>query len=68
MTLPDWQLRQSFSRRQHAGGAPTPHTNTGEQMIILVDEYGGIAGFLTSKEMLKEIVGPMSELGEDAGH
>jgi Mg2+/Co2+ transporter CorC len=37
-------------------------------MIILVDEYGGIAGFLTSKEMLKEIVGPMSELGEDAGH
>jgi CBS domain containing-hemolysin-like protein len=34
-------------------------------MIILVDEYGGVAGLLTLKEMVEEIVGPMSELGED---
>ncbi|HZA24682.1 MAG TPA: hemolysin family protein, partial [Dehalococcoidia bacterium] len=38
---------------------------TGEQMIILVDEYGGVAGLVTLKEMVEEIVGPMSEPGEE---
>jgi putative hemolysin len=38
---------------------------TGEQMVILVDEYGGVAGLVTLKEMVEEIVGPMSEPGED---
>jgi putative hemolysin len=38
---------------------------TGEQMVILVDEYGGVAGLVTLKEMVEEIVGPMSEPGEE---
>jgi putative hemolysin len=38
--------------------------DTGHQMIILVDEYGGTAGLVTLKEMVEEIVGPLSEPGE----
>ena len=37
---------------------------TGHQMVILADEYGGIAGLVTLKEMVEEIVGPLGEPGE----
>jgi CBS domain containing-hemolysin-like protein len=34
----------------------------GQQMVILADEHGGVAGLVTLKEMVEEIVGPMGGL------
>lgn len=35
----------------------------GNQMAIAVDEYGGIAGLVTLKQLIEEIVGPVGEEG-----
>ncbi len=36
----------------------------GQQMAMMVDEYGGIAGLVTMKELLEVIVGPVAEEGQ----
>ena len=35
----------------------------GNQMVVTVDEYGGIAGLVTLKQLIEEIVGPVGEEG-----
>ena len=35
----------------------------GNQMAVAVDEYGGIAGLVTLKQLIEEIVGPVGEEG-----
>ena len=35
----------------------------GNQMVMAVDEYGGIAGLVTLKRLIEEIVGPVGEEG-----
>ncbi len=35
----------------------------GNQMVMAVDEYGGIAGLVTIKRLVEEIVGPVGEEG-----
>ncbi len=37
--------------------------NSGHQMAIVVDEFGGISGLVTMKQLLEEIVGPVGEEG-----
>ena len=37
---------------------------SGNQMAIAVDEYGGVAGLVTLKRLLEQIVGPVGEEGE----
>ena len=36
----------------------------GQQMTIVVDEYGGVAGLVTIKQLLELVVGPVGEEGE----
>ena len=36
---------------------------TGAQVAMLVDEFGGIAGLVTLKQLMEEIVGPVGEEG-----
>jgi putative hemolysin len=36
---------------------------SGNQMAIAVDEYGGLAGFVTLKRLSEEVVGPVGEEG-----
>ena len=38
----------------------------GQQMAIIIDQYGGVAGLVTLKSLLEVIVGPVREEGEDA--
>ena len=38
----------------------------GQQMAIVVDQFGGIAGLVTLKSLLEVIVGPVGEEGEPA--
>jgi len=38
----------------------------GQQMAIVVDQYGGVAGLVTLKRLLEVIVGPVGEEGEPA--
>lgn len=35
----------------------------GDQMAMLIDEFGGIAGLVTVKQLVEEIVGPVGEEG-----
>ena len=35
----------------------------GTQMVMVVDEYGGIAGLVTLKQLIEEVVGPVGEEG-----
>ncbi len=35
----------------------------GNQMVVTVDEYGGIAGLVTLRQLIEEIVGPVGEEG-----
>jgi putative hemolysin len=37
---------------------------TGNQMAIVVDEFGGLAGLVTLKRLLEELAGPVGEEGE----
>ena len=37
---------------------------SGNQMAIAVDEYGGLAGLVTLKRLSEEVVGPVGEEGE----
>ena len=37
---------------------------SGNQMAIVVDEYGGVAGLVTLKRLLEQIVGPVGEEGQ----
>ena len=37
--------------------------NSGNQMAIAVDEYGGLAGLVTLKRLSEEVVGPVGEEG-----
>ena len=37
--------------------------NSGHQMAIVVDEFGGVSGLVTMKQLLEEIVGPVGEEG-----
>ena len=37
--------------------------NSGHQMAIVVDEFGGVSGLETMKQLLEEIVGPVGEEG-----
>ena len=39
---------------------------SGQQMAIVIDQYGGVAGLVTLKSLLEVIVGPVREEGEDA--
>jgi len=39
---------------------------SGNQMAMVVDEYGGISGLVTLKQLLEEIVGRVGEDGEEA--
>ncbi len=36
----------------------------GHQMAIVIDEHGGVAGLVTRKRLVEEIVGPVGEEGE----
>lgn len=36
--------------------------HSGQEMVILADEYGGVTGLVTFKQMVEEIVGPVSAL------
>jgi len=36
----------------------------GQQMAIVIDEYGGVAGLVTLKQLLETVVGPVGEEGE----
>ncbi len=38
----------------------------GQQMAIMIDQFGGVAGLLTLKRLLEVIVGPVGEEGEPA--
>ena len=38
----------------------------GQQMAIMVDQYGGVAGIVTLKRLIEVIVGPVGEEGEPA--
>ena len=38
----------------------------GQQMVICVDQHGGVAGLVTLKRLLEVIVGPVGEEGEPA--
>ena len=38
----------------------------GQQMSIVIDQYGGVAGLVTLKRLLEVIVGPVGEEGEPA--
>ena len=38
--------------------------DAGQQMAIVVDQYGGVAGLVTLKRLLEVIVGPVREEGE----
>tara|TARA_B100001750_G_scaffold233575_1_gene233955 strand:+ start:2041 stop:3315 length:1275 start_codon:yes stop_codon:yes gene_type:complete len=37
--------------------------NSGHQMAIVIDEFGGVSGLVTMKQLLEEIVGPVGEEG-----
>ena len=37
---------------------------SGNQMAIVIDEYGGVAGLVTLKRLLEQIVGPVGEEGQ----
>ena len=37
--------------------------NSGHQMAIVIDEFGGVSGLVTMKQLLEEIVGPGGEEG-----
>ena len=38
--------------------------HTGNQMAIMIDEFGGLAGLVTLKRLLEVVVGPVGEEGE----
>ena len=38
--------------------------HSGNQMSMIVDEYGGLAGVVTLKRLIEEVVGPVGEEGE----
>ena len=38
----------------------------GQQMAIVIDQFGGVAGLVTLKQLLEVIVGPVGEEGEPA--
>ena len=38
--------------------------STGNQMAMVVDEYGGLSGLVTLKRLLEAVVGPVGEEGE----
>ena len=38
---------------------------SGQQMAMVIDQYGGVAGLVTLKSLLEVIVGPVREEGED---
>ena len=38
--------------------------HSGNQMAIIVDEYGGLSGLVTLKRLVEEVVGPVGEEGE----
>ena len=38
---------------------------SGQQMAIIIDQYGGVAGLVTLKSLLEVIVGPVREEGEN---
>ena len=40
---------------------------SGNQMALAVDEYGGLAGMVTLKRLSEEVVGPVGEEGEGPG-
>ncbi len=37
---------------------------TGNQMAVIIDEFGGVAGLVTLKRLLEVVVGPVGEEGE----
>ncbi|HBJ33147.1 MAG TPA: HlyC/CorC family transporter, partial [Dehalococcoidia bacterium] len=37
---------------------------SGHQMAIVIDEFGGVAGLVTLKRLLEVVVGPVGEEGE----
>ena len=38
--------------------------HSGNQMAMIVDEYGGLSGLVTLKRLVEEVVGPVGEEGE----
>ena len=41
-------------------------SQAGQQMAIVIDQYGGVAGLVTLKQLVEVIVGPSGEEGEPA--
>ena len=48
------------------GGLFSELRDEGHQMAIVVDQFGGVAGLVTSKRLVEIIVGPVGEEGEPA--
>lgn len=53
--LPETNLIGEFMRRSRDGT---------DQMVILADEYGGVAGLVTFREMVDEVLGSMGSEGD----
>ena len=41
-------------------------TQAGQQMAIIIDQFGGVAGLVTLKQLMEVVVGPVGEEGEPA--
>ena len=46
------------------GGLLEEMRSAGHQLAMLADEFGGVAGLVTLKQLVEEIVGPVGEEGE----
>ena len=53
--LPETNIIGEFMRRRR---------DSSYQMVILADEYGGVAGLVTFKEVVDEVLGPMGSEGD----